>query len=1080
MAAAIRGRLISSAFAVNILPSLPLFTPPPDRVRSAFEHYAERIDGGLGPASGIRAITDLAVAPLLKQLDLAITAREDEPTLCRLHTAYGGTTGPLLLVTAWGESLERTWRTAVHGAIANDARWCLCCNGVDLRVVDARHTWSRDYLELDLGCLKERSGQDLVWSLLRGEAMARQPTILEDVLASSARHGTEVCQALGRGVLEALGLLLSGLRRRRRAADEVLFEHCLTVLYRILFLLFAEARGLVPLWHPVYRDRYSLESIVSTLLTGRPYRGLCHAIQAISRLAHAGCSAGELRVTAFNGRLFAPAQTEAFDRTPISDDVMRNAMVAVSSVTDAGTRTRNRIAFRDLDVEQLGAVYEQVLDYEPSPDESAPLIRTRDIRKSSGAFYTPRALTAFLVRRTLTPIVVGKTAEEILRLRVVDPAMGSGAFLVAACRFLAGAAEDALVAEGRWHPGDVTPAERALLRRDIASRCLYGVDLNPMAVQLARLSLWLATLAADKPLSFLDHHLVTGDSLVGATPADVQRQPGGRPARQGRLQPLSLFHGFGLNESLADAARVRTRLAVEPDDSAAVVRQKERTLASLCQSDTAINHWRRVLDLWCAGWFWDSGPAPDRGTFGDLVSLLLRGHSTLPDRVARQLVDHAAERSRALRFLHWSMTFPEVFADGGFDAVIGNPPWDMVRGDTGAADARVERQQRARHTTRFLRESGVYTVTSQAHANRYQLFVERTLHLLRPGGRFGLVLPSGAFTDIGSAALRRHLFDRAAVDAVTGLDNRGGIFPIHRSVRFALVTATAGQRTHRIRCRFGLTTVTELESAGEDLDLSRDLLARLSGSDDLAVPELSSARDLRIVEAISTRIPCLRHPSGWHVHFGRELNATDDRDAFRRRTGDRDARPVVEGKQLDPFCVHVDRSQMEMRPGVPVGRRIPRRTRLAYREVASSTNRLTLIAALLPAAVVSTHTVFCLKTLLPLSHQRVLCALLNSFVANYLIRLRVNTHVTAALIARLPVPVVEPAHPAFDRLLDLSNALSRCANVEHAPEYAELQAVTARLYELSADDFGHVLTTFPLMPESVRLDSHRRFTQSRT
>ena len=192
-------------------------------------------------------------------------------------------------------------------------------------------------------------------------------------------------------------------------------------------------------------------------------------------------------------------------------------------------RGRARIAYRDLDVEQLGAVYERVLEYEPSP--GATLVRTREVRKSSGTFYTPRALTGFLVRRTLAPLVKSRSAEEILRLRILDPAMGSGAFLVAACRYLSAVAEEALIEEGTWHAHDVTAADRAALRRDVASRCLFGVDLNPMAVQLARLSLWLATLATDKPLSFLDHHLVTGNSLVGASPDDLRRQPGGGAAR---------------------------------------------------------------------------------------------------------------------------------------------------------------------------------------------------------------------------------------------------------------------------------------------------------------------------------------------------------------------------------------------------------------------------------------------------------------------------------------------------------------------------------------------------------------------
>ena len=154
----------------------------------------------------------------------------------------------------------------------------------------------------------------MLWSLARAEAMSAPVTVLERASELSARHGAAVCKALGDGVLHALELLIAalastgrhGARDGARHGAQVLFDQSLTVLYRVLFLLFAEARGLVPMWHPVYRDRYSIEAIVTTLLAGRPCRGIWQAVLAISRLAHAGCSAGELKVTPFNGRLFAP------------------------------------------------------------------------------------------------------------------------------------------------------------------------------------------------------------------------------------------------------------------------------------------------------------------------------------------------------------------------------------------------------------------------------------------------------------------------------------------------------------------------------------------------------------------------------------------------------------------------------------------------------------------------------------------------------------------------------------------------------------------------------------------------------
>src|SRR5262249_39711249 len=147
------------------------------------------------------------------------------------------------------------------------------------------------------------------------------------------------------------------------------------------------------------------------------------------------------------------------------------------------------------------------------------------LRKATGTFYTPQPIAEYVVRRTLAPLAATASSDRLLSLRIIDPSMGSGAFLVAACRYLAGAYEAALVREGQVHPGDVDDDDRASMRRLIAERCLYGVDLNPMAVQLARLSLWLATLAADRPLSFLDHRLLTGDSLLGAWLANLKQPP---------------------------------------------------------------------------------------------------------------------------------------------------------------------------------------------------------------------------------------------------------------------------------------------------------------------------------------------------------------------------------------------------------------------------------------------------------------------------------------------------------------------------------------------------------------------------
>jgi hypothetical protein len=1063
MAAGVRGRLVSAAFADTVLHTLPEAETPPPLVIRALEAWSDRRDASLGPAAGIRAIADVAVLPLLKILGFAIERRVDEGARVILDAVTPSRLRVPVIVVAWNESIDRAWRDTVVEGVRTDARWCFCCNGTALRIVDGHHTWSRHYLEFDLTLApRDASARTVLWSLARAAAVSGEPPFLDRASTLSARHGTAVCKALGDGVLEALELLLTALASRRGYGPLVLFDQSLTVLYRVLFLLFAEARGLVPMWHPIYRDRYSIEAIVTTLLAGRPCRGIWQAVLAISRLAHAGCSAGELKVTPFNGRLFAPVHSAAFDRARIDDRVMGAAVMAIGTTASAPIG-RTRISYKDLDVEQLGAVYERVLDYEPvrlrqgrvalrpdqpvpagrrAPDAEPHLSRTGDARRSTGSFYTPRTVTAFLVRRTLEPLVRDRDAQQILQLRILDPAMGSGAFLVAACRFLASAVEARLVLEGRWHEGDIDPAERAALRREIAQRCLFGVDLNPMAVQLARLSIWLATLASDKPLTFLDHHLVTGNSLIGATLDDVWRQPTRGRGKTRRPDLLPLFADMSAAPVLQEAVRTRLKLARDPDDSAALVHTKEKTLAALHAPQSPLGRWLAVLDLWCAGWFWDEGAAPDSGLFKELVARLLGSPAALPARSTDRFLEHSATIARHHRFLHWRFTFPEAFmdeggeprADAGFDAIVGNPPWDMVRGDSGDAGVRAGRRLEARQFTDFAREAGIYRVESRAHVNRYQLFVERAIQLARPGGRIGLVLPSGIATDTGAAPLRQHLFDRADVDTVTGLDNRGGIFPIHRSLRFVLLTATAGRPTRDIACRFGVRRTADLENPNEysPVRISRSLAERLSGPDDLGIPEVATERDLRILEKVASRAPWLGAADGWNVHFGRELNATDDSAAFVPFTGSAAARPVLEGKQIEPFRVSTTTCRYEwpdrnaartstVREGAT--KRVPRRARLAYRDIASATNRLTLIAAIVPPRAVTTHTLFCLKTPISLDAQHVLCALLNSFVANYLIRMRVNTHVTVALVSRLPVPLVRSGDEAFARLASLSRAL---------------------------------------------------------
>jgi hypothetical protein len=1072
-----------------------------------------RLQPAFGPASSVRSIFEAGAVPLTTSMGFDPPAGVETIASALAATVQRDGRAVALLVSPWGEPFDPLWRTAVTEATRRGAAWCLHFDGSRLRIVDADRPYARRFVEFDLDLvLDDERLFAALWRTASAEALtasASDPCSLHALVLGSDRHASGVCRSLRDGVVSASSDVLAALLATRRAGRQPPplvdgFEQALTIVYRLLFLLFAEARQLVPLWHPVYRDAYSVEALRELAERSGRAPGLWDTLRAMARLAHAGCAAGDLRVTPFNGRLFSPARTPLAERRGLDDEAARRAVMALSTRPAPDRGGRERITYRDLGVEQLGAVYETLLDYEPrvtsepraargGPRVHVSLETGSGVRKATGTFYTPQPIADYLVRRTLGPLVRDASCDDVLRLRIVDPAMGSGAFLVSACRYLAYAYEQALVREGRCHAIDLDDDARAGIRRTIAERCLYGVDVNPMAVQLARLSLWLATLASDRPLSFLDHRLQVGDSLLGAWLTNLRHGPG--VSRGGARSDLPLFEGDLVGRALRDALPVRFSLESTPNDSLEQVRAKERAFAAATAPGAPLSRWKRIANVWCAAWLLPPDQAPPSPAFGELSDFLLTGRCQLPPATAARYVAAADAAAAMRRFFHWELEYPEVFFDadgsrlpaGGFDAVLGNPPWDMMRADDGPAERRSAARDDVSRIVRFTRDASVYASKSTGHANRYQLFVERALALTRSGGRIGLVLPSGLAIDHGSAELRRTLFRRADVDAIVGVDNRRGVFPIHRSVRFLLVTASAGRATDAISARFDLDDPGVLESIGEEparlspwfsVRLSPALLERLSGHD-VTVPLVRDPIDLRLLERAAALFPPLGSGAGWAARFGRELNATDDRGVFRpagTARSDRDrSLPVVEGKHLEPFRVSLaDARHAVARSDAKRLLADERydRPRLAYRDVASATNRVTLIAAVLPRACVSTHTVFCLRSALPGRAQQFLCGLFNSFVVNFFVRMRVSTHVTTAIVERLPVPTEEMAPGAFREIAWHARVLARAHDRE---AFARLNACVASLYQLTIDEFEHVLKTFPLVEEKERDAALSRF-----
>jgi len=1050
MSLGIRGHLLSTSFLAGKL--------------AAGAADATSLPGAssLGPASSLRAVFDSGAMPLLEAVGLGAPSDVELANHLLVATVASGNQSIALLVAPWGEPLHLHWRAAIEHATRRSARWSVLFNGTALRLMDAGRPHSARFTEFDLEAVRGDREATAAVRFVIGHLHGS----LDALIRESDQHGATVCRSLKDGVLAASSEMLSALARpaRRPPALDAALDQALTIVYRVLFLLFAESRGLVPLWHPLYRDSYSIETLVTAAARGRSARGLWDALRAIARLAHSGCRAGDLRVTPFNGRLFSPARTPLAERRDLDDERARRALLSLATRASADGVNRERIAYRDLGVEQLGSVYESLLDYQPSAHPIA-LVAGSGIRKSTGTFYTPQPIADYLVRGALRPLVQHAEPHEILALRVVDPSMGSGAFLVAACHYLAQAYEAALVRAGGCHPSDIGESDRAAIRRTIAERCLYGVDINPMAVQLARLSLWLTTLAADRPLTFLDHRLRTGDSLLGAWVEHLRGAPSrARPARRDAATRL-LFDAAVVESALREVLPVRFSLELTPDDSVEQVRAKEQALLSLERRESGLSRWKRIADVWCSSWLSDESQGVPAAAFGALTDHVLAGRGALPPHLATRYLQRADDMSTTRKLFHWELEFPEVFfaAGGqrcvrpGFDAVIGNPPWEVLRGDVAAL--------------RFHRKSGVYSSSVSGHGNLYQLFAERAITLLRQGGRLALVLPSGLATDHGAAALRRRLLHDCDVDTLVGFDNQRGVFAIHRGVRFLLITGTRGSPTTRIACRLGESDLASLDASTDQppssspwfhVRLTPSFIRRLSG-DAMTIPELRTAMDVAMAERAAALFPPLGSDTGWAARFGRELNATDDRAHFAPS-----GLPVVDGRHIEPFRPHIESCERFI-AAAPARQLLPaapfERPRLAYRDVASATNKLTLIAAMLPSGCVSTHTLFCLRNRFRLPVQYFLCGLFNSLVLNYLVRMRVTTHVTTATVEGLPVPPPGFSPSAERDIAALARHLSRHND---RAAWARLQARVAALYQLAPPEFAHVLGTFPLVAKEDR------------
>ncbi len=880
------------------------------------------------------------------------------------------------------QQVQRYLLTA--GTDSNESlRWAILTNGARWRLYSYRarpreRTWQIDLNALlvsaDLfeSVLSEQKLHELrvAWLLLRRDswvpAEGERETLLDRLLALGRRNDAQLASDLSDVVFEHVypDIVRLFWNKRPEATAEAVARAALTFLYRLLFIYYAEDRGMLDTEDPRYRPhslRYSVRDPVheqhgkadfSTVSTEFWQR--LHYLRAV--IDQGDASIGQ---PAYNGGLFAPIYA-IVDEITLSDAELA-PIIRDLSHTSSGTY----VSYRNLEVQQLGSIYERLLERIPRRDDDNQVEVTISpyARKDSGSYYTPQELVDLIVEQTLTPLIeerieafragpieANDPAEAILKLTILDPAMGSGHFLITAIDWLT--VRLAALVNREWDeaPGYVSPlrarlwelqdahpglADHTLLERMVLKRCIYGADKNPMAVELAKVALWLHTFSGDLPLPYLEHRIICGDSLLGIR---------GEQARE----YISAWGRYPLNESFE---RNSTQAAIAARAADGVL---DLTIGQIDESRTHRDEaglrnrrHRTPLNL-VAGLRWLSAGMKKReraefhaplleilsGHSGRAITVLFNGENdegltpTTPEyRVIRDAANEIASRER---ILHWEIEFPHVMTgdNPGFDAVISNPPWDRIKlqevewwaardeavakSRTAADRKRIVARRRsesdpivaefdaaaaqAAQLSTLIRKAGDYPLLGKGDINLYSLFVERSLALVKSNGVVGLLTPSGIYADHTAAGFFRSISTTGRLGGVYDFENRRSSDAEARTAKWfadvdtrfkfcALIAGGERREFEDAQCGFFLRGKADLGDEERVFPLAPGDFAHINPNTGTA-PILRTRRDAEIVSRIYRKHPVLVDHSGgeerklWPVRYHRMFDMTNDSDLF--------------------------------------------------------------------------------------------------------------------------------------------------------------------------------------------------------
>lgn len=923
------------------------------------------------------------------------------------HRGWSGDFAPIVHTVLSNQDLESKPADGRHKYSPHDTlqrylnqvkeeAWGIVTNGKELRLLrDFHHETRQAYIKFDLEAIFEgRNYSDfrLLWRLIHPSRFVPDENgscILEYLFEESKNAGVAIGENLQKNVRLAIETLANGfLLATPGVADRLMdnnkesmhfYQQLLRVIYRFLFLFYAEQRKLMPTHSSLYAQEYSMTSLRDKVEEhyniDAEKTDFWEGVKVTFKMVYHGVP--DLGISAFNGQLFDPKHIELLDSAQCRNDKLLETVQYMSVFDKDGLLFR--ISYTELSVDEIGAIYESLLEYIPRVSSKEEIFedsvmtsrrnRQRTIpprtffldprgtsRKTSGSYYTNPELVNALIDSAVKPVLEKKLADAgsaseqkekaLLSMKICDCACGSAAFLIAATEYLGEVL--AKIRTTSDYPSDDAIRHA---RRDVLRHCIYGVDINPMSVELAKVSLWLTVATGDQPLNFLDHKIKCGNSLIGATPELIKK---GIPpeayvpieiddtetARQRVKSAKEYYKDKEQKQLLLNLAKE----AYDPGDindedlsnmfdetSAEELREIEETYLERMANSVFINN-KLLFDYWTAAFFWKHVDKKEKYPDPDTLDLLL---DTGMQKIDKKLKSQIAKLAEDYKFFHWHLEFPEVFSEDGFDCVIGNPPWDVIQPEekqyfaTIAPDiANLSGNKRKKAINdlekkdyrlwqlwkthienhellcKYIKKSGRFTLTAIGKLNTYSLFSELAASIINKKGMIGVVVPTGICTDNGCREFFSHIVKNNLLKSLYDFENREGLFPsVHRMTKFCLLTIT-NKKSDVPEFAFFLKNVSYLDNKFCKFTLEpRDI--ELINPNTRTMPIFRTNKDAELTKKIYKAIPVLinkqQNTNPWCISFRQGLfNMTSDSHLFHEKYN-KGKVPLYESKMIWQF-----------------------------------------------------------------------------------------------------------------------------------------------------------------------------------